>query len=151
MSYKGKVFLFWGVMDLLTLGSYLFFSLMRGEVPFWSDITHFYTGLEQHEAGGGYAILLQGLFFIHLALLLSLPVSAWAFLAHKKMSVLWLALQETMRIFSLTCSLALFPLILHFVSSGPMVNLALFLISETLKVVSLLSTKRKKEEGEKVS
>jgi hypothetical protein len=45
MSYKDKIFTFWGAMDLLAIGSYLFYSLKMGHVPIWSDIQLFYAQL----------------------------------------------------------------------------------------------------------
>ena len=108
MSYKDKIFTFWGAMDLLAIGSYLFYSLKMGHVPIWSDIQLFYAQLALMEARGADRIFLQFLFFIHSGLLLSFCFSAYAFLVKKKIRFLLIGLQEVMRILSLTCSVALF-------------------------------------------
>lgn len=139
MSYKDKIFTFWGTMDLLAIGSYLFFSLKMGHVPIWSDIQLFYTQLTLMEVRGADRIFLQSLFFIHSGLLLSLCFSAYAFLVKKKIRFLLIGLQEMMRILSLTCSVALFPLLLQVMRiDDALVALILFVISEALKIGSLL-------------
>ena len=139
MSYKDKIFTFWGAMDLLAIGSYLFYSLKMGHVPIWSDIQLFYSQLTLMEVRGADRIFLQTLFFIHSGLLLSLCFSAYAFLVKKNIRFLFIGLQEMMRILSLTCSVALFPLLLQFMRiDDAFVALILFVISETLKIGSLL-------------
>ncbi|VTP16136.1 hypothetical protein PUATCC27989T_04065 [Phytobacter ursingii] len=139
MSYKDKIFTFWGTMDLLAIGSYLFYSLKMAHVPIWSDIQLFYTQLTLMEVRGADRIFLQFLFFIHSGLLLSLCFSAYAFLVKKKIRFLLIGLQEMMRILSLTCSVALFPLLLQVMRiEDAFVALILFVISETLKIGSLL-------------
>lgn len=139
MSYKDKIFTFWGTMDLLAIGSYLFYSLKMGHVPIWSDIQLFYTQLTLMEVRGADRIFLQSLFFIHSGLLLSLCFSAYTFLVKKKIRFLLIGLQEMMRILSLTCSVALFPLLLQVMRiDDALVALILFVISEALKIGSLL-------------
>ena len=139
MSYKDKIFTFWGVMDLLAIGSYIFYSLKMGHVPIWSDIQLFYTQLTLMEVRGADSIFLQSLFFLHLGLILSLCLSAYAFLKKTKIRFLLIGLQEVMRILSLTCSVAIFPLLLQVMHiEEAFVGILLFVISETLKVGSLL-------------
>ncbi len=144
MSYKDKIFTFWGAMDLLAIGSYLFYSLKMGHVPIWSDIQLFYAQLALMEVRGADRIFLQSLFFIHSGLLLSFCFSAYAFLVKKKIRFLLIGLQEVMRILSLTCSVALFPLLLQVMRiDNVFVGLFLFVLSETLKVGSLLWLRRR--------
>lgn len=131
------------MMDVLAIASYLFFSLRMGHVPFWSDIQHFYSSLGLMEIKGPTRIFLQCIFFISLGLLLTLFISAWCFLRKKKINLLFITLQEVMRIFSLSCSVAIFPLIVRFLQiENALVGFILFAVSETLKIGSLLWIKK---------
>lgn len=138
MSHKDKIFIFWGGMDVLAIASYLFFSLSMGNIPFWSDIQHFYANLSFMEVRGATGILLQCIFFIYLGLMVTLFISAWCFLKKREISFLFITLQEVMRIFSLSCSVAIFPLVLRFLQiEEALVAFILFAVSEVLKIGSL--------------
>lgn len=39
-QYKKYILLFWGVMDVIAIATYLFYSLGNGRIPFYSDIVH---------------------------------------------------------------------------------------------------------------
>ncbi len=139
MSNKDKIFTFWGLMDVLAIASYLFFSVRMGNVPFWSDIQHFYANLAFMEVKGAISMLMEGLFFLNLILLVTLFFSAWAFLKKREISFLFISLQEVMRVFSLSCSVAIFPIILRVMYvEEALVGFILFVVSETLKIGSLL-------------
>lgn len=145
MSYKDKILVFWGAMDTLALVSYFVFSLKMGHVPFWSDIQLFYANLTLMDVRGMDLLFLQSLFFIYLGLMFSLFISAYIFLRRAKISLLFIGLQEMMRILSLTCSVAIFPLILHAMRiDDARVGIVLFAISETLKVGSLFWLRKRR-------
>lgn len=138
MSNKDKIYAFWGAMDLLAIASYLFFALQRGNIPFWTDIQHFYANLAFMEVRGADSILLQGVFFLYLGLMLSLFFSAWCFLKRKAISFLFIGVQEILRLFSLSCSVAIFPLLLQFMQvENVLVAIVLFVVSEALKTGSI--------------
>ncbi|XTZ38190.1 hypothetical protein ACQYRI_20055 [Salmonella enterica] len=143
MNLRNKIFIFWGVMDVLALASYLFFSLQSGNVPFYSDIKGFYSTLAQLEAQGLAGVLYQILFFIHIALIISLAISAWSFLVKKNINTIFFIAQEIARFFSLTCSIALIPLLMNITGfSAAWGAIGLFFISEALKIGSVVWAKR---------
>lgn len=39
-QYKKYILLFWGVMDVIAIATYLFYSLGNDRIPFYSDIVH---------------------------------------------------------------------------------------------------------------
>ncbi|MGK9175632.1 hypothetical protein KXR87_20845 [Yokenella regensburgei] len=145
MSIKDKIFTFWGMMDVFAIGSYLFFSVKMGNLPFWSDIRHFYVNLSFMQVKGADYLLLQCVFFIYLMLMVSLFYSGWCFLKKKQIGILFISLQEVMRFFSLSCSVAFFPLILRIMRiEDALVAFILFLLSETLKIGSLQWLRKQK-------
>lgn len=144
MSLKNKIFVFWGIMDVLALVSYFIFSLQSGNIPFYSDITGFYNTYPQLGVSGLTGGLLQFLFLINIALIVSLALSAWTMLVKKDINTLFFIVQEFARLFSLKCSLTLIPLFLHFSGfSVAWVAIVLFLLSEAVKIASISWAKRK--------
>lgn len=143
MSLKNKIFVFWGIMDVLALVSYLVFSLQGGNIPFYSDIKGFYNTYPQLGVSGLMGGVLQLLFLINIALIVSLVFSAWSMLARKNINNVFFIVQEIARLLSLKCSLTLIPLALHFTGfSVAWVAIVLFLISEALKIASISFAKR---------
>lgn len=143
MTSGEKVFVFWGAMDALALGSYCAFSLHSGRTPFYADIHSFYTHYASFGAAGWMGTLIQGLFLVGLVLLASLAFSAWSFIVKKQINSLFFWCQQTLRLLTLKCSVALFPLLLYFVDDHVILApVILFLVSEALKIGTVLWAKR---------
>lgn len=146
MSLKNKIYLFWGIMDVLALAGYLFFSVQSGSIPFYSDIHGFYTNYAQLGVSGFAGGLIQLLFFINIALIVSLAFSGWWMIVKKDINNIFFIVQEIGRVFSLKCSIALIPLIMHFTDiRSPWSAILLFVLSEVIKIGSIMWIKRNDE------
>ena len=53
-QYKKYILLFWGVMDVIAIATYLFYSLGNGRIPFYSDIVHSLSLLKDIGVEGGF-------------------------------------------------------------------------------------------------
>lgn len=146
MNLKSKFWYFWGSMDVLALLLYSVNSLRQDRIPFISDLIAF-TGTSDVVSGGGYYFIVTLFFIFDLLLLLSLFISAWLFFKKKDVAIKFALIQEVFRLISFRCSVSFFPLLVSvFGISSVWVNLGLFVISELLKVYSLvyLMGKRKR-------
>ena len=146
MNLKSKLWYFWGSMDVLALLLYSVNSLRQDRIPFISDLIAF-TGTSDVVSGGGYYFIVTLFFIFDLLLLLSLFISAWLFYKKKDVAIKFALIQEVFRQISFRCSVSFFPLLVSvFGISSVWVNLGLFVISELLKVYSLvyLMGKRKR-------
>ncbi|MDL5466372.1 hypothetical protein QSI21_21465 [Enterobacter hormaechei] len=146
MNLKSKLWYFWGSMDVLALLLYSVNSLRQDRIPFISDLIAF-TGTSDVVSGGGYYFIVTHFFIFDLLLLLSLFISAWLFFKKKDVAIKFALIQEVFRLISFRCSVSFFPLLVSvFGISSVWVNLGLFVISELLKVYSLvyLMGKRKR-------
>lgn len=146
MNLKSKLWYFWGSMDVLALLLYSVNSLRQDRIPFISDLIAF-TGTSDVVSGGGYYFIVTLFFIFDLLLLLSLFISAWLFFKKKDVAIKFALIQEVFRLISFRCSVSFFPLLASvFGISSVWVNLGLFVISELLKVYSLvyLMGKRKR-------
>lgn len=146
MNLKSKLWYFWGSMDVLALLLYSVNSLRQDRIPFISDLIAF-TGTSDVVSGGGYNFIVTLFFIFDLLLLLSLFISAWLFFKKKDVAIKFALIQEVFRLISFRCSVSFFPLLVSvFGISSVWVNLGLFVISELLKVYSLvyLMGKRKR-------
>ena len=133
-------------MDVLALLLYSVNSLRQDRIPFISDLIAF-TGTSDVVSGGGYNFIVTLFFIFDLLLLLSLFISAWLFFKRKDVAIKFALAQEVFRLISFRCSVSFFPLLVSvFGISSVWVNLGLFVISELLKVYSLvyLMGKRKR-------
>ncbi|MEJ8321546.1 hypothetical protein WKI40_00065 [Kosakonia sacchari] len=143
MNLRNKIFAFWGIMDVLALASYLFFSLQGGNVPFYSDISGFYTNYSRLGVNGLMGVIIQTMFFINIALIISLVFSAWSFFVKKDIHTIFFIVQEIARVLSLKCSVALIPLFMHFAGfTAAWGAILLFILSEVLKIASVVWAKR---------
>jgi len=143
MNLRNKIFIFWGVMDVLALIGYLFFSIQSGNVPFYSDISAFYSNYGRLGVSGMTGGLIQLMFFINIVLIVSLLFSAWSFLEKKNINMIFFVVQEIARVFSLKCSVALIPMMLHLTGArSALVAIVLFVLSEALKIGSVVWAKR---------
>ena len=146
MNLKSKLWYFWGSMDVLALLLYSVNSLRQDRIPLISDLIAF-TGTSDVVSGGGYNFIVTLFFIFDLLLLLSLFISAWLFFKKKDVAIKFALIQEVFRLISFRCSVSFFPLLVSvFGISSVWVNLGLFVISELLKIYSLvyLMGKRKR-------
>ena len=145
MNLKSKLWYFWGCMDVLALLLYSVNSFRQDRIPFISDLIAF-TGTSDVVSGGGYNFIVTLFFIFDLLLLLSLFVSAWLFFKRKDAAVKFALVQEVFRLISFRCSVSFFPLLISvFGISSVWINLGLFVISELLKVYSLVYLMGKRE------
>lgn len=143
MNLRNKIFIFWGVMDVLALLGYLFFSMQSGNVPFYSDISAFYSNYGRLGVSGVTGGLMQLMFFINIVLIVSLIFSAWSFLTKKNINMIFFVVQEIARVFSLKCSVALIPMMMHLTGfRSALIAIVLFVLSEALKIGSVVWAKR---------
>ncbi|MGC6010708.1 hypothetical protein VU573_08470 [Enterobacter kobei] len=146
MNLKSKLWYFWGSMDVLALLLYSVNSLRQDRIPLISDLIAF-TGTSDVVSGGGYNFIVTLFFIFDLLLLLSLFISAWLFFKRKDVAIKFALAQEVFRLISFRCSVSFFPLLASvFGITSVWVNLGLFVISELLKIYSLvyLMGKRKR-------
>ncbi|EPB4336514.1 hypothetical protein QNZ44_000459 [Enterobacter kobei] len=146
MNLKSKLWYFWGSMDVLALLLYSVNSLRQDRIPLISDLIAF-TGTSDVVSGGGYNFIVTLFFIFDLLLLLSLFISAWLFFKRKDVAIKFALAQEVFRLISFRCSVSFFPLLVSvFGITSVWVNLGLFVISEMLKIYSLvyLMGKRKR-------
>ncbi|MEG6135182.1 hypothetical protein [Enterobacter kobei] len=146
MNLKSKLWYFWGSMDVLALLLYSVNSLRQDRIPLISDLIAF-TGTSDVVSGGGYNFIVTLFFIFDLLLLLSLFISAWLFFKIKDVAIKFALAQEVFRLISFRCSVSFFPLLVSvFGITSVWVNLGLFVISELLKIYSLvyLMGKRKR-------
>ncbi|MBS7090919.1 MAG: hypothetical protein KH134_11625 [Enterobacter cloacae] len=146
MNLKSKLWYFWGSMDVLALLLYSVNSLRQDRIPLISDLIAF-TGTSDVVSGGGYNFIVTLFFIFDLLLLLSLFISAWLFFKRKDVAIKFALAQEVFRLISFRCSVSFFPLLVSvFGITSVWGNLGLFVISELLKIYSLvyLMGKRKR-------
>ena len=147
MNLKSKLWYFWGSMDVLALLLYSVNSLRQDRIPLISGLIAF-TGTSDVVSGGGYNFIVTLFFIFDLLLLLSLFISAWLFFKRKDVAIKFALAQEVFRLISFRCSVSFFPLLVSvFGITSVWVNLGLFVISELLKIYSLvyLMGKRKRK------
>lgn len=139
MTIKEKVFYFWGVMDALAILLYFINSFKQGRVPYFTDINDFSHLFKLTLGQGFYGVFVAIFFVMDIIFLLSLFVSAWLFYKKNPYAVRFSFAQELLRLVSFRCSVAFLPLILVlFGIKHAWMNLALFCLSEIVKVGSLI-------------
>ncbi|WP_054180219.1 hypothetical protein [Trabulsiella odontotermitis] len=144
MNSKNKQFLFWGVMDALAFLSYCFFSLARHRIPFISDIREVIATVDMVTGGDSASTLLIGYFICELLMLVSLLASAYLFLSKKSAAIPFAFVQEILRFITMKCSIAIFPIVLTVTGFSVLaVNVGLFLLSEAIKIGSLIYCRKK--------
>ncbi|MCU6679285.1 hypothetical protein [Leclercia tamurae] len=139
LSFR-QVCMFWGVMDVIYLAAYVWQSIADGRIPLIDDILSFnqlYT-----EQGGGYWLIL--IFILSMITTLSIAFSAVLLLiAWDKVGYL-VAAQTPLRLLLVVPSLSFLPWILKGINPGGIgLALVLLLTSETLKVWSLIRSKKR--------
>lgn len=135
MNLKSKLWYFWGCMDVLAVLLYCINAFRQDRIPFISDVMAF-SDLTNDVSGGGLVTLF---FILDLMLLLSLFASAWFFFKRKTYAIKFALIQEVFRLISFRCSVSLFPMLVGvFGVSNVWLNLGLFVLSELLKIYSLV-------------
>lgn len=89
-QYKKYILLFWGVMDVIAIATYLFYSVGNGRIPFYSDIVHSISLLKAIGIEGGFYAYAVATVTLQIVLLFSLFFSAQSFLKQKLFSSLFL-------------------------------------------------------------
>lgn len=82
-QYKKYILLFWGVMDVIAIATYLFYSLGNGRIPFYSDIVHSLSLLKDIGVEGGFYAYAVATVTLQIVLLFSLFFSAAMFFKTK--------------------------------------------------------------------
>lgn len=143
MNLKSKLWYFWGCMDVLAVLLYCINAFRQDRIPFISDVIAF-SDLTNDVSGGGLVTLF---FILDLMLLLSLFASAWFFFKRKTYAIKFALIQEVFRLISFRCSVSLFPMLVSmFGVSNIWLNLGLFVLSELLKIYSLVFVMKKPED-----
>ena len=143
MNLKSKLWYFWGCMDVLAVLLYCINAFRQDRIPFISDVMAF-SDLTNDVSGGGLVTLF---FILDLMLLLSLFASAWFFFKRKTYAIKFALIQEVFRLISFRCSVSLFPMLVSvFGVSNVWLNLGLFVLSELLKIYSLVFVMKKPED-----
>lgn len=143
MNLKSKLWYFWGCMDILAVLLYCINAFRQDRIPFISDVMAF-SDLTNDVSGGGLVTLF---FILDLMLLLSLFASAWFFFKRKTYAIKFALIQEVFRLISFRCSVSLFPMLVSmFGVSNVWLNLGLFVLSELLKIYSLVFVMKKPED-----
>ncbi|WES68118.1 hypothetical protein [Superficieibacter sp. HKU1] len=139
MRFKKGIYIFWGMMDLLALASYIALAIHMGRIPFITDIVHFHDSAIGYGAGGGLVIWMLTLFAIGFVLKITLFYSAWSFICKKDINTLFFIFQEAGRVITLTGSIPLLTLLVYFAGAGSVaVSVILFIVSEILKIASIV-------------
>ncbi|WP_285130881.1 hypothetical protein [Leclercia adecarboxylata] len=135
-----QVCMFWGSMDVLYLANYLWQSIAEGRIPLIDDIFSFnqiYT-----EQGGGYWLIL--IFTLSMITTLSIFFSAVLLLTAWDKAIYLVAAQTPLRLLLVIPSLSFLPWILKGINPGGIgLALVLLLTSETLKVWSLIISRKR--------
>lgn len=71
-QYKKYILLFWGVMDVIAIATYLFYSLGNDRIPFYSDIVHSLSLLKDIGVEGGFYAYAVATVTLQIVLLFSL-------------------------------------------------------------------------------
>uniref|UniRef100_UPI0013D62A7F hypothetical protein n=1 Tax=Escherichia coli TaxID=562 RepID=UPI0013D62A7F len=120
-QYKKYILLFWGVMDVIAIATYLFYSLGNGRIPFYSDIVHSLSLLKDIGVEGGFYAYAVATVTLQIVLLLSLFFSAQCFLRQKKFRNTKMAIQEVKLKATVSCSISVIPLLLNYFHSQNLV------------------------------
>ncbi|GGD20044.1 hypothetical protein ACP26F_13120 [Franconibacter pulveris 1160] len=144
MIAKEKVFYFWGAMDLIGI---VFYSIdaLRLLVKLWESSAGNPAVIIFMMIANGINGILTGVFyFVYILTPLTLFVSAWLFFKKSRYAVRFAMAQEVFRVLTLQCSVTLFPVVVGASGmTGATVNISKLLLSEILKVGSLIYVRKK--------
>ncbi|UWX91530.1 hypothetical protein N2K86_12490 [Enterobacter mori] len=139
MIKSAKIFYFWGVMDVIGIVFYSIgpFRLLES----WWDATGGNLGviIFMLIAEGVKGLMTGAFYLVYLLWPVSLLFSAWFFFTKHRYVVRLALAQEILRFLTMSCSVTLFPMsIVGLGISIIPLNIALFVISEVLKISSLI-------------
>lgn len=138
MNLKNRIYIFWGVMDVISILSYVGFSILRGNIPFYTDTHHFLMNFMSMNVGGWSGLFIIAMFVFNIIFYVSLFCSIYLFFSSRTIPVLFLVCQEFLRLCSFTCSVSIIHFVLYFIPSYPAyIGILLFTFSEFCKVGTL--------------
>lgn len=139
MTAKNKIFYFWGVMDVIGI---VFYSIGPYHLlESWWVSTGGNPGviIFMLIAGGVNGIVTGAFYLVYLLMPVSLLFSAWFFFAKHRYAVGFALIQEVLRVIIFSCSVTLFPMAIAGLELSVIsINIALFILSEILKIGSLI-------------
>jgi len=134
-----RVCLFWGAMDILYLAIYIGQNIIQRRIPFLADINNFRALYSEHGEG----VWLMVVFILSMILTLSIVFSAALLLVAWGKVCYLVAAQTPLRLLLVVPSLSFLPWLVQYIHSGGVaVALILLLMSEALKVGSLMVAKK---------
>lgn len=137
INFRNKVFIFWGLMDIYFVLSFLLINLTSGKIPLVDDYRNFIL------LGGSEHILYIALFSMSLFLNFSIILTAFLFLKKSKHAITVAWIQEPFRLFLVVPSISLIPTFLSITGLQILVlNVFLLLSSEFLKCYTLLKVRK---------
>jgi hypothetical protein len=138
------IFWFWGVMDLFYIVRFSYVNYAQGKIPLYSDIQSFLTIAPEH----GMASVL--FFLLAVALNLSIVVSAFLLLFRQRSALPFIYFQTPLRLFGVVPSLALLPWLINVNGlTSPILLFALLVVSEMIKLISLVFVRQAFTLGER--
>lgn len=139
MTAKNKIFYFWGVMDVFGI---VFYSIGPYHLlESWWVSTGGNPGviIFMLIAGGVNGIVTGAFYLVYLLMPVSLLFSAWFFFTKHRYAVGFALIQEVLRVIIFSCSVTLFPMAIAGLGLSVIsINIALFILSEILKIGSLI-------------
>ncbi|TYD07074.1 hypothetical protein E4M14_008160 [Enterobacter sp. Z1] len=139
MTAKNKIFYFWGVMDVIGI---VFYSIGPYHLlESWWVSTGGNPGviIFMLIAGGVIGIVTGAFYLVYLLMPVSLLFSAWFFFTKHRYAVGFALIQEVLRVIIFSCSVTLFPMAIAGLGLSVIsINIALFILSEILKIGSLI-------------
>jgi hypothetical protein len=130
---KQRIFMFWGVMDLMYVLGFFYWNLSRGRIPLYDDAVSFMH--VSSEYGGSAPILL---FIGSLLLSLSIVLTMFMFFRRHPLVRFIACLQIPFRLYLVVPSLSFIPWMANFFElKQAAIVFPLLITSEGLKIVSL--------------
>ncbi|MDT4812820.1 hypothetical protein FQZ97_457860 [compost metagenome] len=131
-----SIYRFWGLLDLFYVIRFVWLNLAQGRIPLYDDV------LDASQLGE-HGPMAMALICLGVALNLSISVSAVLLLAMHRLAFVLCLVQTPFRLLLVVPSLSVIPLLLGVMDlRSAMLSAALLLLSEGLKVSSLLLARR---------
>ncbi|WP_312283044.1 hypothetical protein [Pseudescherichia sp.] len=141
MTTRDKVFYFWGVMDVIGIAWYIMGPIASLENMWASAAGNLAVVIFFFASAGP----LAGLFYLaYLITPFTFFISAWLFFKRSGAAIKFALVQEVLRFLTFRCSVALFPLLAGKLGvAGGWMNISLLILSEALKIGSLIYVAKK--------
>lgn len=128
---------FWGVMDLFYITRFCYVNYVQGKIPLYSDVKSFLAIAPEHGLASALFVLLS------VALNVSMVVSAGLLLFRQRGALVLIYIQTPFRLFGVVPSLAFIPWLINVNGlTSPILLFALLILSEMIKLISLVFVKR---------